>query len=173
MTQVRIQTLGFWREKIPFNSQLPSHCRSSDYKPVPPPKSSNYKPVPPPKPKNYKPQAPGGMGPGLDGGGGGWGDIYTDGRKVYERGTYHTTSNGGLSDDYSGLDSGQGSSLDRKYDTFGRSSYSKVKTRFVYHHHHRQTTLTAPTLFCLKQNIVNICSVSVLTLNNKWWTLNL
>ncbi|XP_045118000.1 tight junction protein ZO-1-like isoform X7 [Portunus trituberculatus] len=101
--------------------------RSSDYKPVPPPKSSNYKPVPPPKPKNYKPQAPGGMVPGLEGGGI-WGDIYTDGRKVYERGTYHTTSNGGLSDDYSGLDSGQGSSLDRKYDTFGRSSYSKVSS---------------------------------------------
>lgn len=106
---------------------MPSPSRSSDYKPVPPPKSSNYKPVPPPKPKNYKPQAPGGMGPGMDGGGGGWGEMYMDGRKVYERGTYHTTSNGGLSDDYSGLDSGQGSSLDRKYDTFGRSSYNKVR----------------------------------------------
>lgn len=61
----------------------------------------------------------------MDSGGGGW-DPYIDGRKVYDRGNYHTTSNGGLSDDYSGLDSGQGSSLDRKYDTFGRSSYGKV-----------------------------------------------
>ncbi|XP_071514344.1 tight junction protein ZO-3 isoform X16 [Panulirus ornatus] len=98
--------------------------RSSDYKPLPPPKSSNYKPVPPPKPKNYKPQAPGSIPTSMEGGVGGW--EYMDGRKAYERGTYHTTSNGGLSDDYSGLDSGQGSSLDRKYDTFGRSSYNKV-----------------------------------------------
>ncbi|XP_069976893.1 tight junction protein ZO-1 isoform X9 [Penaeus vannamei] len=92
--------------------------RSSDYKPLPPPKSSNYKPVPPPKPKNYKPQPPG----SIEGGMGSW-DMYADARKAYERGAYHTTSNGGLSDDYSGLDSGQGSSLDRKYDTFGRSSH--------------------------------------------------
>ncbi|XP_042862802.1 tight junction protein ZO-1-like isoform X13 [Penaeus japonicus] len=92
--------------------------RSSDYKPLPPPKSSNYKPVPPPKPKNYKPQPPG----SIEGGMSPW-DMYADARKAYERGAYHTTSNGGLSDDYSGLDSGQGSSLDRKYDTFGRSSH--------------------------------------------------
>lgn len=69
------------------------------------------------------------MAPGMDGG---WGEMYMDGRKVYERGTYHTTSNGGLSDDYSGLDSGQGSSLDRKYDTFGRSSYNKVRLYASY-----------------------------------------
>ncbi|XP_042227786.1 tight junction protein ZO-1-like isoform X8 [Homarus americanus] len=99
--------------------------RSSDYKPLPPPKSNNYKPVPPPKPKNYKPQPPGSIPTSVEGGVGGW-DMYMDGRKAYERGNYHTTSNGGLSDDYSGLDSGQGSSLDRKYDTFGRSSYGKV-----------------------------------------------
>ncbi|KAK4292853.1 hypothetical protein Pmani_034414 [Petrolisthes manimaculis] len=105
----------------PPNYRSDDPYRTSDYKPIPPPKSSNYKPVPPPKPKNYKPQVPGG---GMDSGGGGW-DAYIDGRKVYERGNYHTTSNGGLSDDYSGLDSGQGSSLDRKYDTFGRSSYGK------------------------------------------------
>ncbi|XP_064114052.1 tight junction protein ZO-1-like isoform X4 [Macrobrachium nipponense] len=100
--------------------------RSSDYKPVPPPKSSNYKPVPPPKPKNYKPQPPGSNPITMEGGLSGW-DVY-DGRKLHDRGNYHTTSNGGLSDDYSGLDSGQGSSLDRKYDTFGRSSYSKAAT---------------------------------------------
>ncbi|XP_069952178.1 tight junction protein ZO-1 isoform X3 [Cherax quadricarinatus] len=99
--------------------------RSSDYKPLPPPKSSNYKPVPPPKPKNYKPQAPGSIPTSVEGGVGPW-EMYMDGRKAYDRGAYHTTSNGGLSDDYSGLDSGQGSSLDRKYDTFGRSSYNKV-----------------------------------------------
>lgn len=90
---------------------------------MPPPKSSgNYKPVPPPKPKHYR----GGVG-GPEGGGphGGWG--YSDNvRKGYDRGSYNTNSNGGLSDDYSGLDSGQGSSLDRKYDTLGRTSYSKV-----------------------------------------------
>ncbi|KAK7073932.1 hypothetical protein SK128_007952 [Halocaridina rubra] len=62
---------------------------------------------------------------GMDSGMSGW-DTYGDTRKIVDRGNYHTTSNGGLSDDYSGLDSGQGSSLDRKYDTFGRSSYSKV-----------------------------------------------
>lgn len=61
----------------------------------------------------------------MEGGLGGW-DVCMDGRKIHDRGNYHTTSNGGLSDDYSGLDSGQGSSLDRKYDTFGRSSYNKA-----------------------------------------------
>ncbi|CAL4145261.1 unnamed protein product, partial [Meganyctiphanes norvegica] len=93
--------------------------RSSDYKPLPPPKSNNYKPVPPPKPRNYKQQTP-------DSGMGGWG-MY-ESRKNYDRTSYHTNNNGGLSDDYSGLDSGQGSSLDRKYDTFGRSSYGKMGT---------------------------------------------
>ncbi|XP_076054109.1 zonula occludens-like protein polychaetoid isoform X19 [Oratosquilla oratoria] len=116
------------------SSQPPAYrdeqYRYSDYKPLPPPKSSaNYKPVPPPKPKNYKPQAPpsSSSSAGHDSGLGGYG-ICSDVRKTYDRGPYHASSNGGLSDDYSGLDSGQGSSLDRKYDTFGRSSYSKVVT---------------------------------------------
>ena len=55
-----------------------------------------------------------------------WGGYIDTSGKGYDRGGHHSSSNGGLSDDYSGLDSGQGSSLDRKYDTFGRSSYSKV-----------------------------------------------
>ena len=67
----------------------------------------------------------------MDGGLSGY-DLYMDGRKIHDRGNYHTTSNGGLSDDYSGLDSGQGSSLDRKYDTFGRSSYSKVGSSVIF-----------------------------------------
>ena len=69
----------------------------------------NYKPVPPPKPKSYRTSSDG------------WGGYSTKG---YDRGPYQ--SNGALSDDYSGFDSGQGSSLDRKYETLGRSSYSKV-----------------------------------------------
>lgn len=91
---------------------------------MPPPKTSgNYKPVPPPKPKHYRGGGP--EGGGSAAGQGGWG--YSDNvRKGYDRGSYHTNSNGGLSDDYSGIDSGQGSSLDRKYETLGRSSYSKV-----------------------------------------------
>lgn len=92
---------------------------------MPPPKTSgNYKPVPPPKPKHYRGGGPEGGGSAAAGQGG-WG--YSDNvRKGYDRGSYHTNSNGGLSDDYSGIDSGQGSSLDRKYETLGRSSYSKV-----------------------------------------------
>ena len=71
--------------------------------------------MPPPKPKNYK--SGGGMGDG------GW-DPYGEARKGggYGGPPFYGSTNGGLSDDYSGLDSGQGSSLDRKYDTFGRST---------------------------------------------------
>ena len=87
---------------------------------MPPPKSNNYKPVPPPKPKSYRGGTEANMGHG-------WGG-YSDVRKGYERVPYQ--SNGALSDDYSGLDSGQGSSLDRKYETLGRTSYSKVEICF-------------------------------------------
>ena len=81
-------------------------------KPAPPPKSGGPgKPVPPPKPRQYR-----GGGPGADQWGG------------YDKRGNPGSSNGRLSDDYSAIDSGHGSSLERKCDTFGRGNYSKVAT---------------------------------------------
>ncbi|XP_047738388.1 tight junction protein ZO-2 [Hyalella azteca] len=91
------------------SSQPPAYHGEDPYslKPAPPPKSSMAKPVPPPKPRHQ----PRGDVPQP------WG--------AREGQTMLGASNGRLSDDYSAIDSGHGSSLERKADTFTKSPYQK------------------------------------------------
>ncbi|KAF2358834.1 Guanylate kinase/L-type calcium channel beta subunit [Trinorchestia longiramus] len=94
------------------SSQPPAYHGEDPYsmKPAPPSKGGVGKPVPPPKPRHHP-----------RGGGDPQQQQQQQGGWLRDGQTAGGASNGRLSDDYSAIDSGHGSSLERKCDTFGRS----------------------------------------------------